>query len=208
MRLALSKAAVLTRSIGLVITYHLSAFGVVLVTAPSCRVVWRTVHPLLVAVARPRVWFTRIVPLTDKSMALTCRYRPDRSRASPGRKLHGIRELHTIVRHRAQSQADHNSFMSECTVFKTCRHLATPLRFGYRGQSYEERQRLSADSRETVIQLEFPVGTALHGTTKSCARATARRSRHAWGPNGTILLLASCPMSARPNQGIPDLRHQ
>jgi hypothetical protein len=67
---------------------------------------------------------------------------------------------------------------------------------------------LSADSRETVTQLEFPVGIALHGTTESCARATSRRSRHAWGPNGTILLLASCPMSARPNQGIPDLRHQ
>ena len=27
-------------------------------------------------------------------------------------------------------------------------------------------------------------------------------------PKGTILLLTSCPMSARPNQGIPDLRHQ
>jgi hypothetical protein len=34
------------------------------------------------------------------------------------------------------------------------------------------------------------------------------RVGHARGPNGTILLLASCPMSARPNQGIPDLRHQ
>jgi hypothetical protein len=35
---------------------------------------------------------------------------PYRSRASPGRKLPGIRELHTIIRYRAQSQADHNSF--------------------------------------------------------------------------------------------------
>jgi hypothetical protein len=59
-----------------VFTYDLSAFGIALVTGPSCRVVWRTVHPLLVAVARPRVWFTRIVPLTDKSVALACRYRP------------------------------------------------------------------------------------------------------------------------------------
>src|SRR5262245_5977881 len=27
-------------------------------------------------------------------------------------------------------------------------------------------------------------------------------------PKGTILLSASCPMSARPSHGIPDLRHQ
>ena len=35
------------------------------------------------------------------------RLSPYRSRASP---LPGIRELHTIIRYRAQSQADHNSF--------------------------------------------------------------------------------------------------
>ena len=38
------------------------------------------------------------------------RLSPYRSRASPRRKLPGIRELHTIIRYRAQSQADHNSF--------------------------------------------------------------------------------------------------
>src|SRR5215831_14338290 len=59
-----------------VFTYHLSAFGVALVTGPSSWVVWRTVHPLLVAVARPRGWFTRIVPLSDKSISPACRYRP------------------------------------------------------------------------------------------------------------------------------------
>jgi len=37
------------------------------------------------------------------------RLSPYRSRASPGRKLAGIRELHTIIRYRAQSQAAHNS---------------------------------------------------------------------------------------------------
>jgi hypothetical protein len=38
------------------------------------------------------------------------RLSPYRSRASPRRKLPSIRELHTIIRYRAQSQADHNSF--------------------------------------------------------------------------------------------------
>jgi hypothetical protein len=55
-------------------TYHLSAFVVALVTGPSC-LVSRTVHPLLVGVARPRVQFTRIVTLTNNSMTLACRYR-------------------------------------------------------------------------------------------------------------------------------------
>jgi hypothetical protein len=44
------------------------------------------------------------------------RLSPYRSRASPRRKLPGIRELHTIFRDRAQSQADHNSFYGDCTV--------------------------------------------------------------------------------------------
>jgi hypothetical protein len=35
---------------------------------------------------------------------------PYRSRASPRCKLPSILELHTIIRYRAQSQADHNSF--------------------------------------------------------------------------------------------------
>jgi hypothetical protein len=38
------------------------------------------------------------------------RLSPYRSRASPRRKLPSIRELHTIIRYRAQSQADYNSF--------------------------------------------------------------------------------------------------
>jgi hypothetical protein len=38
------------------------------------------------------------------------RLSPYRSRASPKRKLPSIRELHPIIRYRAQSQADHNSF--------------------------------------------------------------------------------------------------
>jgi hypothetical protein len=38
------------------------------------------------------------------------RLSPYRSRASPRRKVPSIRELHTIIRYRAQSQADHNSF--------------------------------------------------------------------------------------------------
>jgi hypothetical protein len=38
------------------------------------------------------------------------RLSPYRSRASPRRKLPSVRELHTITRYRAQSQADQNSF--------------------------------------------------------------------------------------------------
>ena len=34
------------------------------------------------------------------------------------------------------------------------------------------------------------------------------RCRHTLAPKGTILLSMSCPMSARPNHGIPDLWHQ
>src|SRR5215469_5924396 len=86
------------------------------------------------------------------------RLSPYRSRASPRRKLPGIR--HTIIRYRAQSQADHNSFTAialcvchersetlqkacskKVKIFKTCRYLAIPPQFGYRGQGYEKRQR-------------------------------------------------------------------
>jgi hypothetical protein len=57
-------------------TYHLSAFAVAPVTGPSCWAVWHTVHPLLVAVARPPVRFSRIATLTTKSKALARRFRP------------------------------------------------------------------------------------------------------------------------------------
>jgi hypothetical protein len=54
------------------------------------------------------------------------RLSPYRSRASPRRKLPGIRELHTIIRCRAQSQADHNSFtaIARCV----CREHSETLR--------------------------------------------------------------------------------
>jgi hypothetical protein len=64
------------RSRSRVFTYRLSAFVVALITDPSWCNVWHTVHPLLVAVARPRVRLTRIATLTTKSMALACRYPP------------------------------------------------------------------------------------------------------------------------------------
>ena len=56
-----------------VFTYHLTAFVIASVTDPSCWAVWHTGHPLLIALARPRVSFTRIVTLTTKSTALACR---------------------------------------------------------------------------------------------------------------------------------------
>ena len=59
-----------------IFTSHLSAFVIAPVTGPSCLVVWHTVHPLLVAVAHPRVQFTRIPTLTAKSTALTHRCPP------------------------------------------------------------------------------------------------------------------------------------
>jgi hypothetical protein len=70
-----------------------------------------------------------------------------------------IRELHTIIRDRAQSQADHNSFTAialcvcheqsetrqklapKSKILKACRYLAIPRRFGHRGRGYEEPQR-------------------------------------------------------------------
>jgi hypothetical protein len=85
------------------------------------------------------------------------RLSPYRSRASPRRKLSGIR--HTIIRYRAQSQAGHNSFTAialcvcheqsetpqkacskKVKIFKACRYLVIPPQFGYRGQGYEKRQ--------------------------------------------------------------------
>jgi hypothetical protein len=57
-----------------VFVYHLSTSVVAPTAGPSAWAVWHTVHPLLGAVARPRVWFTRIVTLTTKSTALACRY--------------------------------------------------------------------------------------------------------------------------------------
>jgi len=88
------------------------------------------------------------------------RLSPYRSRVSPRRKLPGIR--HTIIRYRAQSQADHNSFTAialcvcheqsetlqkacskKVKIFKACRYLAIPPQFGYRGQGYEKRQGVS-----------------------------------------------------------------
>jgi hypothetical protein len=67
------------RSRSRVFKFRLSAFVVVMITDPSWCNVWRTVHPLLVAVARPRVRSTRIATLTTKSTALACRCRPGRS---------------------------------------------------------------------------------------------------------------------------------
>ena len=85
------------------------------------------------------------------------RLSPYRSRASPRRKLPGIR--HTIIRYRAQNQADHNSFTAialcvcheqsetpqkacskKVKIFKACRYLVIPPQFGYRGQGYDKRQ--------------------------------------------------------------------
>jgi len=136
------------------------------------------------------------------------RLSPYRSRASARRKLPGIRELHTIIRYRPQSQADHNSF----TASELSSKPVATWRPRCDSATADKVRRNDSDYQpirgRPSPKLEFPPGTALHGTSKSCARATSRRSRHAWRPNGTILLLASCPMSARPNQGIPDLRHQ
>ena len=57
-----------------VFVYHLSTSVIAAAAGPSRCAVWQTVHPLLGAVARPRVWFTRIVTPTTKSTALACRY--------------------------------------------------------------------------------------------------------------------------------------
>ena len=58
------------RSRSRIFTCRLSAFVVALVTDPSCWAAWNTVNSFLVAVARPRVWFSRIVTLAPKSKVL------------------------------------------------------------------------------------------------------------------------------------------
>jgi hypothetical protein len=64
------------RSRSRVFTCRLSAFVVALVTNPSCWAAWYTVNPFLIAVARPRVWFSRIVTLAPKSKVLAQRSPP------------------------------------------------------------------------------------------------------------------------------------
>ena len=64
------------RSRSRVFTCRLSAFVVALVTDPSCWAAWYTVNSFLVAVARPRVWFSRIVTLAPKSKVLAQRPPP------------------------------------------------------------------------------------------------------------------------------------
>ena len=64
------------RSRSRVFTCRLSAFVVASVTDPSCWAAWYTVNPFLVAVARPRVWVSRIVALAPKSKVLAQRSPP------------------------------------------------------------------------------------------------------------------------------------
>ena len=64
------------RSRSRIFTCRLSAFVVALVTDPSCWAAWNTVNSFLVAVARPRVWFSRIVTLAPKSKVLAQRSPP------------------------------------------------------------------------------------------------------------------------------------
>jgi hypothetical protein len=57
-----------------VFVYHLSTSVVAPAAGPSGWAVWHMVHRLLGAVARPRVWSTRIITLTTNSTAMACRY--------------------------------------------------------------------------------------------------------------------------------------
>jgi hypothetical protein len=62
-----------------------SAFVVAPVTDPSCWAAWYTVNPFFVAVARPRVWFSRIVALAPKSKVLAQRSTPATRKGRVGR---------------------------------------------------------------------------------------------------------------------------
>jgi len=66
------------RSRSRIFTCRLSAFVVALFTDPSCWAAWNTVNSFLVAVARPRVWFSRIVTLAPKSKVLAQQSPPAR----------------------------------------------------------------------------------------------------------------------------------
>jgi hypothetical protein len=71
------------RSRSRIFAYHLSATVVAPITGPSCWAGWRTFYPLLVAVARPRVWSTKVVIPTTKSTVLACRYSPATRKIDP-----------------------------------------------------------------------------------------------------------------------------
>jgi hypothetical protein len=89
----------------------LSAFVVAPVTSALCWAVWHTVHLLLVAAARPRVWFTRIVTLTTKSAALACRY-PQAARKAGHLTIDRIRDPPTareLKRHADRSSTRSSS---------------------------------------------------------------------------------------------------
>jgi hypothetical protein len=113
---------------------------------------------------RPKALGARLLrgpPLKRHPLDLASRrLSPYRSRASPRRKLPSIRELHTIIRSRAQSQTDNNSFtaIALCVCHEQSetlqkfdpksKDLQKPVATwqspcdGYRGQGYEKRQDL------------------------------------------------------------------
>src|SRR6185295_16710750 len=65
-----------------------------------------------------------------------------------------------------------------------------------------QRRQLVADvSPKDRVAAEWLTAGQVH----RCDERHSRGFRHTRDPKGTILLAASCPMSARPNQGIPDL---
>jgi hypothetical protein len=105
---------------------HVSPFSICRCTGHRSVVLWHTVHPLLVAVARPRVRFTRIVTLTTKSTAPARRYPPAARKASL-LTIDRIRDPPTVPD--LKRHADHSSMRSTAKRVSftpsTPRHSAT-----------------------------------------------------------------------------------
>ena len=146
--------------------------------------------------------------------AVRMRLGPYRSRASPRRKLPGIR--HTIIRYRAQSQADHNSFTAialcvcheqsetpqkvcskKVKIFKACRYLLIPPQFGYRGQGYEKRLAQIQNCRSALRKRGC--GCLRCSTSNCCRRHRFSATRRAFG-------LRTADMIQTRNRTTPPLR--
>jgi hypothetical protein len=102
-------------------------------------------------------------------------------------------------------------------------HLGRAVPARSSGSETLSRNRSLAGYTIDMSESEFSEGTGAHGSHVTLLSHVPRLMEQAgqpkgyfaheastWPspPKGTILLLVSCPMSACPNHGIPDLRHQ
>src|SRR4249920_3235579 len=87
-----------------------------------------------------------------------------------------------------------------------CQGVSRPRQLKLRHWYYGQRQPRKRDQGIELRQQHFDKAILCQGCVLSVNRAGVEGvQRLRLVPKGTILLLVSCPMSARPNHGIPDL---